>query len=151
MLQSVKLPSASITITINIKYHDILPNPLQPPPRIPLPPTYDIFNIPANTPTSLFSATSATSATQASPLPRSPAPQVHARLPPPSSATTSHIYHSSWADARRRLSAFSHNLAKRAEQDAGLGQFVFLDQTRHDLSENLTVLGCMLHPRVSAE
>ncbi|OJD18840.1 hypothetical protein AJ78_01173 [Emergomyces pasteurianus Ep9510] len=62
-------------------------------------------------------------------------------------------FHSSWAEVRRQINEFSREVDQRAQRDPtlGLGKFMFLDQTRYDISENVTVLGCTLHSHVSAE
>ena len=62
-------------------------------------------------------------------------------------------YHSSWAEVKRQIDKFSREVGQRAESDptSGLGKFVFLDQTRYDVSDDVTVLGCTLYSHVSAE
>ncbi|EEP81350.1 predicted protein [Uncinocarpus reesii 1704] len=62
-------------------------------------------------------------------------------------------FHSSWAEVRRQLNEFAREVAQRAERDPtlGLGQFVFLDQTRYDVSDEVTVLGCTLYSHVVPE
>ncbi|KAL2374932.1 hypothetical protein RJ035_003382 [Blastomyces gilchristii] len=62
-------------------------------------------------------------------------------------------YHSSWAEARRQIIEFSREVCQRAEHDPtlGLGKFIFLDQTRFDVSDSVTVLGCTLYSHVSTE
>ncbi|EEH04600.1 serine/threonine phosphatase [Histoplasma capsulatum G186AR] len=62
-------------------------------------------------------------------------------------------FNSSWAEVRRQINEFSHKVENRAQHDStlGFGKFVFLDQTRYDVSENLTVLGCTLYSHVPAE
>ena len=57
---------------------------------------------------------------------------------------------SSWPAAKARVHAF----AERMEQlriRSTMGRFVFLDQTRHDVSDTLTILGCTLYSRISPE
>lgn len=39
---------------------------------------------------------------------------------------------------------FSENVKRRRIRDSGLGEFILLDRTRHDLDENITILGCTL-------
>ncbi|KAH8426110.1 uncharacterized protein LDX57_003852 [Aspergillus melleus] len=39
----------------------------------------------------------------------------------------------------------------RINEQPGLGKFVYLDQTRYDISPDTTVLGCTLHSHISAE
>ncbi|PGH01976.1 hypothetical protein GX51_04908 [Blastomyces parvus] len=62
-------------------------------------------------------------------------------------------YHSSWAETRLQLNEFSREVQQHAEHNPtlGLGKFIFLDQTRYDVSDNMTVLGCTLYSHVSTE
>lgn len=68
-------------------------------------------------------------------------------------------YHSDWKTAKERIAAFSESVdQKRAheaqhaqQQKKALGQFVFLDRTRYDVSSNMTVLGCTFFSRVTPE
>lgn len=62
-------------------------------------------------------------------------------------------YYSSWEETRTKIREFAREVHKRAETDPslGLGEFVVLDRTRYDLSEDVTVLGCTLYSHVSAE
>lgn len=55
-------------------------------------------------------------------------------------------YGSSWTFARGKLRDFEKKT--REENVAGLGSFVFLDQTRFDLSDEITVLGCTLYSNI---
>ncbi|KAL4809169.1 acyl-CoA dehydrogenase/oxidase [Aspergillus unguis] len=57
-------------------------------------------------------------------------------------------YGSNWSTAKDRVRKFSEEISRRRAQETGLGKFVFLDQTRYDISEDVTVLGCTLHSRV---
>ncbi|EEP77832.1 predicted protein [Uncinocarpus reesii 1704] len=59
-------------------------------------------------------------------------------------------FHSSWAEARNLILEFSTDVAVRADAE-GLGEFVFLDQTRYDVSNDLTILGCTLYSHVPPE
>lgn len=59
-------------------------------------------------------------------------------------------YHSSWDEVRRRIHEFAREVSARV--DEGLGKFVFLDRTRHDVEDSdVTVLGCTLYSRVLPE
>lgn len=58
-------------------------------------------------------------------------------------------YHSAWADAIAEINRF------KAESDASfnrgetLGQLIFLNRTRYDISPTVTILGCTLFSRVA--
>lgn len=62
-------------------------------------------------------------------------------------------YHASWSKVKERLRDFSETVARRrslqTEGDSHIGRFVFLDQTRYDVSSDVTLLGCTLHSKVS--
>lgn len=60
-------------------------------------------------------------------------------------------YHISWDFAKERMNRFVRNAARLRENDASIGEFVFLEKTRFDLSAKLTVLGCTLFSKVSTE
>jgi hypothetical protein len=56
-------------------------------------------------------------------------------------------YNSSWGTTRGKLRQFEKDVG--AENPEGnLGSFVLLDQTRHDLSPSITVLGCTLFSHI---
>lgn len=57
-------------------------------------------------------------------------------------------YHSKWPTARNKMHEFSYAVSKR-KQSENFGEFVFLDQTRYDLSLDVTVLGCTLLSQVT--
>ena len=61
-------------------------------------------------------------------------------------------YHSSWSAAKEKLRHFSettsHRRTSQTESGSRLGRLVFLDQTRFDISPEVTVLGCTLHSQV---
>ncbi|TVY19716.1 Uncharacterized protein LARI1_G003228 [Lachnellula arida] len=58
-------------------------------------------------------------------------------------------YHSDWATAKQSMQAFSQEMSeKKKRSDEKLGSFVFLDQTRYDLSPSLTILGCTLFSNI---
>lgn len=60
-------------------------------------------------------------------------------------------YHSSWPDMKARLKAFAENVAQRRQKEKNLGHFVFLDRTRYDISDGVTVLGCTLYSNILDE
>jgi hypothetical protein len=57
-------------------------------------------------------------------------------------------FHSSWATTKRRLKQFENDIAAK-NSEGNLGFFVLMDQTRYDISPNLTVLGCTLFSDIS--
>lgn len=60
-------------------------------------------------------------------------------------------YHISWEYARERMHRFVRNTARLREKDTSIGEFVFLDKTRYDLTDQFTVLGCTLFSNVPTE
>ncbi|KAJ5808884.1 hypothetical protein N7474_010153 [Penicillium riverlandense] len=58
-------------------------------------------------------------------------------------------YHSSWAETKSRTKRFEAELDESFKRGETLGQLVFLDQTRYDLSPTLTILGCTLFSQVA--
>ena len=56
----------------------------------------------------------------------------------------------SWPAAKRRVRDFADRM-ERLRARSTIGRFVFLDQTRHDVNDKLTVLGCTLFSRVTPE
>ncbi|KAH0545551.1 hypothetical protein FGG08_000382 [Glutinoglossum americanum] len=58
--------------------------------------------------------------------------------------------HLSWASAKRRVQDFATKM-DRLRSKSTIGKFVFLDQTRYDLNDKLTILGCTLFSRVAPE
>ncbi|KAB8068551.1 hypothetical protein BDV29DRAFT_162287 [Aspergillus leporis] len=61
-------------------------------------------------------------------------------------------HHSSRATAREKIQDFSDTInQKRAHEDRQMRQFVFMDQTRYDITADVTVLGCTLYSRLSKE
>ena len=54
-------------------------------------------------------------------------------------------YYSNWTTVQDRVKDFSDTVNKKSQ----LGEFVFLDQTRYDLSSDVTILGCTLHSQVT--
>ena len=52
--------------------------------------------------------------------------------------------------ARRTVRAFEHEMEElRSLPGPTMGRFIFLDQTRFDLTDSMTVLGCTLFSRIS--
>jgi hypothetical protein len=47
--------------------------------------------------------------------------------------------------AKAWLNTFASGVAQRRKKNKSFGQFVFLDQTRYDVNEYVTVLGCTLY------
>ncbi|KAJ5096663.1 hypothetical protein N7456_007384 [Penicillium angulare] len=60
-------------------------------------------------------------------------------------------YHSTWNETKERIHTFSTLIEDRRSRDEQLGRFVFLDQTRYDLSSDITILGCTLFSKVAEE
>ncbi|KGO39448.1 hypothetical protein PEX1_082020 [Penicillium expansum] len=64
-------------------------------------------------------------------------------------------YYSTWEETKLVLRQFSASVdlqrsnAEQDEHSETMGSFVFLDQTRYDLSPDVTILGCTLFSRVS--
>lgn len=56
----------------------------------------------------------------------------------------------SWSLAKRRVRAFAGRI-ERLRSRSTIGRFVFLDQTRFDVNNTVTVLGCTLFSEVKAE
>lgn len=56
----------------------------------------------------------------------------------------------SWPAAKRRVRGFANRM-EQLRTRATIGCFVLLDQTRHDVNDTLTVLGCTLFSRVTRE
>jgi Calcineurin-like phosphoesterase len=54
-------------------------------------------------------------------------------------------YHGRWSQVKTRLSLFAESIDGRRKKEKTLGKFVLLDQTRYDLNDYVTVLGCTLH------
>ncbi|TVY32036.1 Uncharacterized protein LSUB1_G008412 [Lachnellula subtilissima] len=58
-------------------------------------------------------------------------------------------YHSDWATVKKSIQTFSQEMSeKKQHPDKNLGSFIFLDQTRYDLSPSLTILGCTLFSHI---
>lgn len=59
-------------------------------------------------------------------------------------------YYSNWATVRDRVQAFSEAVDKRrSPENQNLRKFIFLDQTRFDISSDVTILGCTLYSQVT--
>lgn len=62
-------------------------------------------------------------------------------------------YHSNWSKAKNKLRDLSETVSQRRSSrtessNPPLGKLVFLDQTRYDVSPDVTVLGCTLHSQI---
>ncbi len=57
-------------------------------------------------------------------------------------------YYSDWAEAKQKLKEFADDVRKRRQAGASLGEFVLLDQTRYDISSDVTILGCTLFSHI---
>lgn len=56
-------------------------------------------------------------------------------------------YHSNWTTVKEKVMRFEKEM--RNKHAAGVyGSFIFLDQTRHDLSPDTTILGCTLYSHI---
>lgn len=65
-------------------------------------------------------------------------------------------YHSTWLETKKKLHRFCESVNQQSESDTPTqdtqkktGTLVFLDQTRYDLSSEVTVLGCTLFSQLS--
>ncbi len=58
--------------------------------------------------------------------------------------------HGSWAAAKAKVHAFAERM-ERLRTKSTIGRFIFLDGTRHDMNDSLTILGCTLFTSVSSE
>ncbi|KAK0117570.1 hypothetical protein ONS95_011906 [Cadophora gregata] len=59
-------------------------------------------------------------------------------------------YSSDWTTAKHKMKQFETDMAVKAV-NGSLGKLVFLDQTRCDLSPEVTILGCTLHSKILPE
>jgi len=59
-------------------------------------------------------------------------------------------YHISLGLAKTKVKTFAEKM-KRLNARSTAGKFIFLDQTRHDLTGNLTILGCTLFSHITDE
>jgi hypothetical protein len=57
-------------------------------------------------------------------------------------------YGKDWDHAKTRLQNFSSEVQQLRTNADALGEFVFLDQTRHDVSDQVTVFGCTLFSNI---
>jgi hypothetical protein len=60
-------------------------------------------------------------------------------------------YGSSCPVSKERFIAFRNGWEQKRTTDASLGEFVVLDQTRYDVNEPVTILGCTLYSNVPPE
>ena len=56
-------------------------------------------------------------------------------------------WHSTWVKTKEKIRQFSDAVEQR-RSTGDSGAFVFLDQTRYDISPNITILGCTLYSQV---
>ncbi|CAG8961388.1 hypothetical protein HYFRA_00013336 [Hymenoscyphus fraxineus] len=59
-------------------------------------------------------------------------------------------YHSSWTAVKNRIRDFEKKV-KESPTSETLGSFVFMDQTRFDLSDDTTIFGCTLYSNITPE
>lgn len=59
-------------------------------------------------------------------------------------------YHSDWKTAKQKLQTFYQEMTAKKPSKI-LGTFIFLDQTRSDISPALTILGCTLYSHIPPE
>jgi len=60
-------------------------------------------------------------------------------------------YSSSYPFAKSLFTSFRQQCEEKRKVDKSLGEFVFLDQTRYDVDDNVTILGCTLYSNVIPE
>ena len=60
-------------------------------------------------------------------------------------------YGTSFPAAKASMRSFQHAMHASRKNDSCLGEFVFLDQTRYDLTSHCAVLGCTLFSRIRPE
>ncbi|KAB8345850.1 hypothetical protein FH972_022905 [Carpinus fangiana] len=53
-------------------------------------------------------------------------------------------YGKDWAHTKNTMQEFANRMRQRRASNPSLGEFVILDQTRYDISNDVTVLGCTL-------
>ncbi|KUJ14450.1 uncharacterized protein LY89DRAFT_589772 [Mollisia scopiformis] len=56
-------------------------------------------------------------------------------------------YHSDWESTKRKLKQFERDIGTKHQKE-NLGSLIFMDQTRYNISPNITVLGCTLFSNV---
>lgn len=59
-------------------------------------------------------------------------------------------WHSTWVKTKEKVRQFS-DAVERRRSTGDLGAFVFLDQTRYDISPDITILGCTLYSQISTQ
>ena len=57
-------------------------------------------------------------------------------------------YHSSWLKATTAIEKFADDMRQLRATDSALGEFVFLNRTRYDMDDKVTVLGCTLYSKI---
>lgn len=53
-------------------------------------------------------------------------------------------YHSNWTETKSKVLRFKHDADHMFQEGEITGKFIFLDQTRFDISATVTILGCTL-------
>jgi hypothetical protein len=60
-------------------------------------------------------------------------------------------YHSDWEETKSKVKRFNHDMEDSFRRGEVSGKFIFLDQTRYDISPTVTVLGCTLFSHIVPE
>jgi Calcineurin-like phosphoesterase len=60
-------------------------------------------------------------------------------------------YGTTYVAAKANVKAFAARLEEERNATSEIGKFVFLDQSRYDIDESVTILGCTLYSRISTE
>ncbi|KAF1826029.1 ser/Thr protein phosphatase [Dissoconium aciculare CBS 342.82] len=60
-------------------------------------------------------------------------------------------YHISMDFAKERMNKFVRNAQRLRSNDPSVGEFVFLEKTRFDLTDEITIIGCTLFTNVPSE
>ena len=60
-------------------------------------------------------------------------------------------FHLSMEVAKKQVQKFVSKMERLRVKSPSLGRFVFLEQTRYDLDEHVTILGCTLYSRITPE
>lgn len=60
-------------------------------------------------------------------------------------------FYLSLATAKRRMQEFNTRVDCLRSGSGDMGRFIFLDKSRYDLSDSLTILGCTLYSKITSE
>jgi Calcineurin-like phosphoesterase len=60
-------------------------------------------------------------------------------------------YGTTYVAAKANVEAFAARIEDERDPSSEVGRFVFLDQSRYDIDESMTILGCTLYSRISEE